>query len=99
MRGTFIRRCAVGIAIWLPFFTLWALVTMSAPNARLPAVLTASLIAMGSAGLLGIAVWYACLRWPWPLEFRLTFYLLQIGLAILYGAVWTASIWVLEYLR
>src|SRR5262249_34354863 len=47
----------------------------------------------------GIAVWYACLRWPWPLEFQLTFYLLQIGLAILYGAAWTASIWVLEYLR
>ncbi len=94
----FIRRCAVALAAWLPFFAIWFLVSLSDPRQRLSFVLIYSLICMGSAGLLGIAVWRACRRWPWPLGFKLTFYFLQILLAVLYGIVWTVVVFGLELL-
>src|SRR5947207_11581284 len=94
-----IKRCAIALAAWLPFFTIWLLVAMSFARDRFSAVLIGSLVSMGSAGLLGIAVWYVCQRWPWPLGFRLNFYLLQISFAVAYGVAWTAVVYGLEFLR
>jgi len=95
-----LRRSAIALLIWLPFFAIWALVTVSSPgHPPIPEVLAGSLVTVGSAGLLGIAVWFACRRWPWPLQFELRFYLLQIGLAVIFGIAWTVAIVVLEYLR
>jgi len=72
---------------------------MSFARDRFSAVLVGSLISMGSAGLLGIAVWYVCQRWPWPLGFNLNFYLLQISFAVAYGGAWTAAVYGLDFLR
>ncbi len=94
-----IRRCAIVLAAWLPFFAIWLLVAMSFARDRLSAVLIGSLISMGSAGLLGIAVWHGCQRWPWPLGFKLKFYLLQIFLAVGYGIALAAAVDGLEFLR
>src|SRR5437016_1513054 len=94
-----IKRCAIALAAWLPFFTIWLLVAMSFARDRFSAVLIGSLVSMGSAGLLGIAVWYVCQHWPWPLGFRLNFYLLQISFAVAYGVAWTAVVYGLEFLR
>src|SRR6266852_4273716 len=94
-----IKRCAIALAAWLPFFAIWLLVAMSFARDRFSAVLIESLISMGSAGLLGIAVWYVCQRCPWPLGFKLNFYLLQLFFAMVYGIAWTASIYGLESLR
>src|SRR5216684_85811 len=94
-----IKRCAIALAAWLPFFAIWLLVAMSLARDRFSTVLIASLISMGSAGLLAIAVWYVCQRWPWPLGFKLNFYLLQIFFAVVYGIAWTASFYGLESLR
>src|SRR5260370_10995412 len=94
-----IQRCAIALAGWLPFFAIWLLVAMSFARDRFSAVLIGSLVSMGSAGLLGIAVWYVCQRWPWPLGFRLSFYLLQISFAVVYGVAWTAVVYGLEFLR
>jgi signal transduction histidine kinase len=94
-----IRRCAIVLAVWLPFFALWVLFAMSFARDRFSAIFVASLIAMGSAGLLGIAVWHVCRRWPWPLEFTLNFYLLQIFFALMYAVVWTVAVYGLESLR
>jgi len=99
MGRTLIRRCAIAVVAWLPFFAIWTLVTMTFGRIAFSTVLTSSLISMGSAGLLGIAVWFACRRWPWPHGFKLQFYLLQIVLAMAYGAAWTAAICLLEYVR
>jgi signal transduction histidine kinase len=99
MIHAFIRRCAVAVAAWLPFFAIWFLVTLSAGRERVSTVLIFSLICMGTAGLLGIAVWYVCRRWPWPLGFRLSFYSLQIFFAFVYGLVWTAIVYGLEFLQ
>src|SRR2546430_1688855 len=54
---------------------------------------------MGSGGLLGIAVWNVCRRWPWPIGFTLKFYSLQVFLALTYAFVWTAAIYGFEFLR
>ena len=94
-----IRRCAIGIVAWLPFFVLWTAVAMSSGQITLRAALAGGLISMGSAGLLGILVWFACERWRWPLGFSLSFYVLQIVLAVVYGATWTVVTFVLDYLR
>jgi|SRR5947207_8870003 len=94
-----IRRWAIALAAWLPFFTIWFLVTLWSGRERFFGVVITSLIWMGSAGLLAIAVWYLCRRWPWPLGFKLNFYLLQIFFAVAYGISWTAAVYGLEFLR
>lgn len=94
-----LRRCAIGLVAWLPFFVLWTGVAMSSGQITVRAALVSGLISMGSAGVLGILVWVACERWPWPLGFRLSFYALQIALAAAYGATWTAVTFLLDYLR
>lgn len=93
------RRCAIVLAAWLPFFAMWLFVALSFSRERFSAVLTGSLVDVGSAGLLGIAVWYVCRRWPWPLGFKLNFYLLQISLAVVYGIAWIAAVYGLQLLR
>jgi len=99
MGTTWMRRAAMGLAAWLPFFVLWTAAGLSFGQVPFRTVLVNGLLAMGSAGLLGILVWFACERWPWPLRFRLGFYALQIGLAIAYGVTWTAVIVAIESLR
>ena len=99
MIGTITRRAAIIFAAWMPFFVVWFVVALSYARDGFSVVLVASLISMGSAGLLGIPVWYACQRWPLPSDFRLGFYLLQILLAVAYGVAWSAAIHGLEFLR
>jgi signal transduction histidine kinase len=99
VRAGLFRRVAIGVAAWLPFFVLWTVVMLSSGQVTFAVALVSGLTSMGSGGLLGILVWKACQRWPLPLEFRLSFYLLQIGLAIVYGVVWTAVVFALEYLE
>lgn len=94
-----IRQSAIALAAWLPFFALWVLFAMSITRERFSAILLPSLISMGSAGLLGIAVWHICRRRPFPLGFSLNFYLLQFSLAVIYATLWTVAIYGLEYLR
>jgi signal transduction histidine kinase len=90
------RTIALGFLAWLPFFVLWTAVMLSSGQVTFAAAVVSGLTSMGSAGLLGILVWIACKRWPWPLGFRLSFYALQIGLAIVYGLVWTAVLFAFE---
>jgi two-component system, LytTR family, sensor kinase len=99
MSRSLLRSTAVGIAAWLPFFVLWTAVSFSSGRVTLGAALVSGVTSMGSAGLLGVLVWLACRRWPWPLGFRLSFYALQIALAILYGLTWTAAVFALESFR
>ena len=99
MVGKVIRRCAIALAAWLPFFALWVLFAMSFAREPFSAVFAASLITMGSAGLLGIGVWQLCRRYPWPLGFNLNFYLLHVFFALLYANVWTGAVYGLDALR
>ena len=94
-----IKRCAIVLAAWLPFFAIWVLYAMAYAHYRLAAAIVTSLISMGSASLLGIAAWHVCQRWPWPLRLDLKFYLLQIFFACVYSVLWSIAVDALDSLR
>jgi two-component system LytT family sensor kinase len=98
IRGV-IRRYAIVLAAWLPFYAIWVLYAMVYAHYRLSAAVLTSLISMGSASLLGIAAWHVCQRWPWPLRLDLKFYSLHIAFASLYSIVWSIAGNGLESLR
>src|SRR5947207_2163073 len=94
-----LTRCAIVLASWLPFFAIWVLFGISYGHDPLSVVVASSLIAVGSAGLRGIGVWYLSKRVPWPLGFSLIFYVLQMCFGVVYGALWTAVVYRIESLR
>jgi signal transduction histidine kinase len=94
-----IERYAIVLAAWLPFFAIWVFLAMLYVHYPLRAALVTGMISMGSASLMGIAVWHICQRWPWPLRLDLKFYFLQVFLASGYSILWTVSVDVLEALR
>jgi signal transduction histidine kinase len=94
-----IKRYAIVLAAWLPFFAIWVLYAMSYAHYPLSAALVTSMISMGSASLLGIALWHVCQHWPWPFRLDLKFYLLQIFFACVYSILWSIAVEVLESLR
>jgi signal transduction histidine kinase len=98
MRRVF-QRYAIGFAAWLPFFAIWVLFAMLYAHYSFRAALVASMISMGSASALGIAVWHVCQRWPWPLHLDLKFYFLQVLLASMYSFLWISAVYGLESLR
>ena len=94
-----VKRYVIVLAAWLPFFAIWVLFAMSYAHYRLPAALVTSMISMGTASLLGIAVWHVCQRRPWPLRLSLKFYVLHIFFASVYSILWSISVYGLESLQ
>src|SRR5215471_1041387 len=94
-----IKRYALVLAAWLPFFAIWTLYAMSYAHYGVAAALVTSLISMGSASLLGIVVWHVCRLRPWPLRLDLKFYVLQVFLASMYSLLWSISVEGLESVR
>ena len=83
-----IEHYAIVLAAWLPFFAIWVFFAMLYGHFPLRAAVVTSMISMGSASLLGLAVWHICQHWPWPLRLDLKFYFLQVFLASWYSALW-----------
>src|SRR6266699_1347605 len=94
-----VRRYAIGLAAWLPFFVIWVLFALLYVHYSLRAALVTSLISMGTASLLGIGAWHVCQRRPWPLRLDLKFYLLQIFFASAYSILWNILVYSLESIR
>lgn len=99
MASQVIRRFAIALTAWLPFFALWVMFALSFSREPLSVIFITSLISMGSAGLWGIAVWHSCRRSPLPLGFSARFYLLHLLGALLYAVAWTLSVYGLDALR
>jgi len=87
-----IKRYAIVVAAWLPFFAIWVFLAMLYGHYPLRAALVASIVSMGGASLMGIAVWHICQRWTWPLRLDLKFYLLQVFFASGYSVLWIISV-------
>ena len=94
-----IKRYAIVLAAWLPFFAIWVFLAMLYGHYPLRAALVTGMISMGSASLMGIAVWHICRRFPWPLRLDLKFYFLQVFFASGYSILWIISVDGLEALR
>ena len=86
-RSTFTRSLLI-LAAWFPFFAIWALIAVVYAHIRLSEAVVYSLISVGSASLLGIAVWHVSKRWPWPLRLSLNFYLFHFFIAAVYAFTW-----------
>jgi hypothetical protein len=83
-----INRYTIVLAAWLPFFAIWVFLAMLYAHYPLRAALVTGMISMGSARLMGIAVWHICQRWPFPLRLDLKFYFLQVFFASGYSLLW-----------
>ena len=94
-----IKRYAIVLAAWLPFFAIWVFLAMLYAHYPLRAALVTGMISMGSASLMGIAVWHICQRWPFPLRLDLKFYFLQVFFASGYSILWIILVDGLEALR
>ena len=94
-----IRSTAVALAAWLPFCVLSILFSLSAMHVSFREGLANSLISIGPASLLGIAVWYVCRHLPWPLTFNARFYALQILIGLAYSAIYGVAIYTIQFLR
>lgn len=92
------RYASVGAA-WLPFFLIWLFFTILYGRLPLGSALLSSVIAMGSAGSLGAAVWAICKRRPWPIRLNAKFYGLHISLGIAYAIAWNLLVYALESVR
>ena len=93
------RRYAIVLAAWLPFFAIWVFLAMLYAHYPWRVALVTGMISMGSASLMGIAVWHICQRWPFPLRLDLKFYFLQVFFASGYSILWIILVDGLEALR
>jgi signal transduction histidine kinase len=80
-------------AAWLPFVLLWQIFSMQM-GATFREALPRSLYAIGSAAILGLAVSKLCEAVP--LQLRLRFYAIHVGVAAAYAALWTAGMWAFD---
>jgi signal transduction histidine kinase len=94
-----IKRYAIVLAAWVPFFAIWVFLAMLYAHYPLRAALVTGMISMGSASLMAIAVWHICQRWPFPLRLDLKFYFLQVFFASGYSILWIILVDGLEALR
>jgi signal transduction histidine kinase len=94
-----IKRYAIILAAWLPFFAIWVFLAMLYAHYPLRVALVTGMISMGSASLMGIAVWHICQRWPFPRRLDLKFYFLQVFFASGYSILWIILVEGLEALR
>lgn len=94
-----LKRYGIVLAAWSPFFVVWVLLAMSYARMSFGAAVFSSLVSVGTATVLGMAVWYVCSRLPWPLQPSIRFYVAHFALASLYAMVWTSLICAFDSIR
>ncbi|MGZ7080161.1 MAG: sensor histidine kinase, partial [Thermoanaerobaculia bacterium] len=91
MRPGLLRGSAV-VAAWLPILIFWILFSMVYGHISFALALRISLMTIGTAAVLGIAVWRFCARTPWPETLRAGFYAQHFLFATIYGMAWTVIV-------
>ena len=106
----FATRALIVAGAWLPFYLFWVLffMTYGRETQTLPDAMAYGLVAIGSAAVIGAAVWRFCARNPWPLSVRGSFYAKHLLAASAYAILWILAMYsgdaaldrkpVLEYL-
>jgi two-component system LytT family sensor kinase len=89
-------QAAVLVAAWLPIGLFWMVLMVVYGHSSAAEALQRSALTIGTAALLGIAVWHFCLRRPWPHRMRAGFYVQQFVAASLYATVWVVSMYATE---
>jgi sensor histidine kinase YesM len=99
MKRSTLTRYLLIFAAWFPFFAIWALIAVVYAHIRLSEALLYSLISVGTASLLGIAVWHVSKRRPWPLRLSLNFYVFHFFVAVFYSFAWVVVGFAVDSLR
>ena len=88
-------RALLVVGAWLPFFLFWVLfyLTYARGTQTLAAALSYGIVAIGSAAILGVAVWRFCERNPWPLSVRGSFYGKHLVAASTYAIAWIVAMY------
>lgn len=90
-----LRKTLLVAGAWLPFLLFWVLffMTYAQGSQKFSDGLSYGLVAIGSAAILGAAVWTFCARNPWPLAVRGAFYAKHLVAASLYAALWILAMY------
>jgi hypothetical protein len=88
-------RALLVVGAWLPIFLFWVLFFLSYARGTqtLAAALSYGIVAIGSAAVLGAAVWRFCARNPWPLSVRGPFYAKHLLAASAYAITWILAMY------
>ena len=79
------------IAAWLPALVLWMAFAMAGGQVSLTAAFLPSVLTIGVAAVVGLAIWEVCVRVALPEKFRAGFFAIHLLAAIVYSAVWVAA--------
>ena len=81
------QRVRVVLA-WVPLWGLWFLIGMSAPGASVARAAADATVAIGTAALLGVGVWWATGVYVWPERMHFTFFGTHLLAGSLFALVW-----------
>jgi signal transduction histidine kinase len=90
-----VSRTLLVVGAWLPFYLFWVLfyLTYAREGQTLAKGMSYGLVAIGSAAILGVAVWRFCARNPWPLDVRASFYARHLAAASTYAIAWILAMY------
>ncbi|MGH9317468.1 MAG: sensor histidine kinase [Thermoanaerobaculia bacterium] len=88
-----VARTLTVVGAWLPFFLFWVLFFMSYARQTFKTALSSGSVAIGSAAILGVAIWRFCASQPWPLRVRPVFYAKHLAAASAYAVAWIAAMY------
>jgi two-component system, LytTR family, sensor kinase len=78
------------IALWGPFWTLWAVFSLVYPGETLTSAAVGATAAIGAAGLLGLGAWWftGVYHWPPPEQLGFKFYGIQLAMGSTFSLAW-----------
>jgi two-component system LytT family sensor kinase len=97
MRRRLLHASAL-IAAWLPVLSFWVVFSMVYGRVSFAMALRISVMTIGTAAVLGVAVWQFCSRTPWPEKVRAGFYAQHSFVAALYAAAWVVTVYTIDSL-
>ena len=82
------RRSLRVVLAWAPLWGLWFLIAISSPGVSLAGAALDSTVAIGTAALLGVAVWRFTGVYVWPEQPPFTFYGTHLLAGALFAVLW-----------
>ena len=93
-------RSSLRVAVaWVPLWGLWFLINVSSPGQSLPAAALDATVAIGGAGLLGVAVWRFTGVYVWPEHLQLRFLGTHLVTGSVFAVLWMLPIFVADAVR
>jgi two-component system LytT family sensor kinase len=86
------RRSAWYVAAWTPLVLIYALLIGASSGVSVRAAVEAAISTVALAAVLGVGVIWLSQRWSWPTRPTVRFFVVHVGMALLYAGAWDAAI-------